>query len=208
MKLYYAPGACSLGIHILLEEIGKPYQAEKLDLRGQQQFQPAFTSINPKSKVPTLVKDDGQVLTEFPAIAMWLGRSNPDKKLVPSDPDNEARVLEAMDYVVATMHMQGFSRVFRPENFSPNAEDQEKVKARGREILEKGLQIMDKALQGKEYVVGQFSVADAALFYIEYWCAERLKMTLPPNCAAHFARMKARPSVQKAMRDEGVLQAA
>ena len=62
---------------------------------------------------------------------------------------------------------------------------------------------MNKALDGKEYVVGEFSIADAALFYVEFW-ADRSQMTLPPNCVAHFARMKARPSVQKAMKDEGI----
>lgn len=204
MKLYYAPGACSIGIHILLEEIGKPYDTEKLDLRAQQQFQPAFTSVNPKSKVPTLVRDNGSVLTEFPAIATWLARTNPEKKLLPTNADDEARALEAMEYAVSTMHMQGFSRMFRPANFSPSEADHEAVKARGREILEKGLAIMDKALAGKEYVAGQFSVADAALFYVEYWAKERMNLQLPPNCAAHYARMRQRPAVQRVFKDEGL----
>src|SRR4051812_14548210 len=118
MKFYYSPGACSLGIHVLLEEIGKPFEAVKLNLAGGEQHKPEFTSINPKSKVPTLVRDDGSVLTEFPAIATWLARTNPEKNLLPKDADGEARVLEAMDYVVATVHMQGFSRMFRPANFA------------------------------------------------------------------------------------------
>ena len=105
MKLYYMPGACSIGIHVLLEEIGKPYDLQKIDGAKQEQYGPDFVKINPKSKVPTLVKDDGSVLTEFPAIATWLARKNPDKGLLPSDPDSEARVLEALDYVVSTMHM-------------------------------------------------------------------------------------------------------
>ena len=127
--------------------------------------------INPKSKVPTLQKDDGSVLTEFPAIATWLARKNPEKNLLPTDADGEARALEAMDYVVSTMHMQGFSRMFRPGNFAPTEADHDKVKARGKEIMEKGLALMDKALEGKEYVAGKFSVADAALFYVTFWAA-------------------------------------
>ena len=204
MKLMYAPGACSLGIHLLLEEIGKPYEALQVDLRGGGQFKPEFTSVNPKSKVPTLVRDDGTVLTEFPAIAFWLARSNPDSKLLPDDADSQARALEAMDYVVATMHMQGFTRIFRPGNFSPNAADEETVKARGREIFEKGLGVLDQALAGKDYVVGQFSVADAALFYVEFWAAARLKLDLPPNVAAHYKRMLGRPAVQRMMQQEGL----
>jgi glutathione S-transferase len=205
MKLYYAPGACSLGIHVLLEEIGKPYETAVVNLMEGAQYKPEFTAINPKSKVPTLVRDDGSVLTEFPAIAYWLAGANPQAKLLPDDPDTQARLLEAMDYVVATMHMQGFARMFRPENFTPNPEDTEKVKAKGREIFEKGLALIDKALAGKEYLGGSnFSIADAALFYVEYWAAARMKMTLPPNCAAHYQRMLARPAVRKALEAEGL----
>jgi glutathione S-transferase len=204
VKLYYSPGACSLGIHVLLEEIGKPYQTEAVNLREGAQYQPAFTSINPKSKVPTLARDDGSVLTEFPAIAYWLARNNPDKKLLPDDAEGQARALEALDYVVATLHMQGFSRIFRPENYSPNAADQEKVKARGKEIFEKGLSLVDKQLAGKEYVTGSFSIADAALFYVEFWGAARLQIKLPPNCEAHYKRMLARPAVQKVLQAEGL----
>ncbi|MBV9248003.1 MAG: glutathione S-transferase N-terminal domain-containing protein [Acetobacteraceae bacterium] len=204
MKLMYSPGACSLGIHLLLEEIGQPYQAEVVNLREGAQYKPEFTSVNPKSKVPTLVRDDGSVLTEFPAIAFYLARANPQAKLLPDDAEAQARALEAMDYVVATMHMQGFTRIFRPGNFSPNSADEEAVRARGKEIFEKGLALMDQALAGKEYVVGPFSVADAALFYVEFWGAARLKLDLPPNVAAHYKRMLARPAVQRMMQQEGL----
>ena len=208
MKLYYSPGACSLGIHVLLEEIGKPYEVERVDLQKGQQYEPGFTSINPKSKVPTLKRDDGSVLTEFPAIAAWLARTNPDKALLPADAEGEARALEAMDYVVSTMHMQGFSRMFRPVNFAPTEADHDKVKTRGREIFEKGLNLMNQALEGKEYVAGKFSVADAALFYVEFWAAGRMKMPLPKNCAAHYERMKSRPAVKRALEQEGLAAAA
>lgn len=204
MKLLYAPGACSLGIHLLLEEIGKPYETERVNLMEGAQYKPDFTAVNPKSKVPTLVRDDGSVLTEFPAIAYWLARTNPQANLLPDDADAQARALEAMDYVVATMHMQGFTRIFRPGNFSPNAADADAVKARGKDIFEKGLSVMDKALDGKDYVVGPFSIADAALFYVEFWGAARLKMELPANCAAHYKRMLARPAVQRMMQQEGL----
>ncbi len=79
-------------------------------------------------------------------------RKNPEAGLLPSDADGEARALEAMDYAVSTMHMQGFSRMFRPANFAPTEADHDKVKARGKEIMEKGLALMDKALEGKEYL--------------------------------------------------------
>jgi glutathione S-transferase len=204
MKLYYAPGACSLGIHVLLEEIGKPYEAAPINLREGVQYKPDFVAINPKSKVPTLEREDGSVLTEFPAIAYWLAATNPSAGLLPSDADGQARALEAMDYVVATMHMQGFGRLFRPSGFAPNAADEDTVKARGKEILEKAFALIDAKLADKDYLMGAFSVADAALFYVEYWAIGRLGMTLPSNCAAHYQRMLARPAVQRAMQQEGL----
>lgn len=204
MKLYYAPGACSIGIHVLLEEIGKPYEGIAVNLRGGEQYQPGFTSVNPKSKVPTLVRDDGSVLTEFPAIAYWLARTNPAAKLLPEDVDGQARALEAMDYAVATIHMQGAGRLFRPANFSPNASDEDAVKARGKEIFEKGLATLDKALAGKDYIAGAFSIADAAVFYVEFWASKPLGLPLPANCQKHFDRMMARPAVQRTLKAEGL----
>lgn len=203
MKLFYAPGACSIGIHVLLEEIGKPYEAKALNTKEGEQFKPDFTSLNPKSKVPTLVRDDGSVLTEYPAIALWLASTFPEAKLLPQGAENLAKALEYTDYAVATLHMQGFSRIFRPANFAPNEADHEAVKARGVEIFEKGLGLFDKALAGKDYLLGEFSFADSALFYVSFWWAARLNKTLPPNVAAHYERMKARPSVQRTMAAEG-----
>jgi glutathione S-transferase len=204
VDLYYSPGACSIGIHVLLEEIGKPYGLHKVSLKDGEQYKPEFLAINPKAKVPALARDDGTVLTEFPAIATWLALTNREKQLLPESPEATARVFEAMDYVVSAIHMQGFSRIFRPSNFAPSEADHDAVKARGREIFEKGLGVMDQALNGREYLVGDFSIADAALFYVEFWGADRLQMTLPSNCASHYARMKARPAVQQVLRDEGL----
>ncbi len=203
MKLYYAPGACSIGIHVVLEEIGKPYDSEVVNLREGAQHKPDFTAVNPKSKVPTLARDDGSVQTEYPAIAYWLARTNPYSNLLPDNLDLQARALELIDYCVATIHMQGFSRLFRASNFTPNAADEDAVKARGRELVEKGFANLDKALEGKDYAVGAYSIADSALFYVEFW-AGRVGITLPPNCAAHLERMKARPAVQRVLQQEGL----
>nr|WP_294550262.1 glutathione S-transferase N-terminal domain-containing protein [uncultured Rhodopila sp.] len=203
MKLFYAPGACSIGIHILLEEIGQPYESERVNLMQGEQYKPPFTALNPKSKVPTLVRDDGSVLTEYPAIAYWLARTNPSAALLPEDVDQQTRVLELTDYTVSTIHMQGFARQFRPANFTPSAADEETVKARGKEIAEKGFAILDKALAGKDYAVGAFSFADTAIFYVSFW-TKRVGIVLPPAVAAHFGRMTARPSVQRVLQQEGL----
>lgn len=204
MKLYYSPGACSVGIHVLLEEIGAPYEAVLVNLREGAQFKPDFAGLNPKSKVPALERDDGSVLTEYPAIAFWLAGRFPTAGLMPSGMDAQARALEATDYCVATMHMQGFSRMFRPSNFAPSEGDADAVKARGEEIFSKGLALLDKALEGKDYLVGGYSFADSALFYVSFWWNGRLGKALPGNVAAHYARMKARPAVQRTLAAEGL----
>ncbi len=202
--LYFAPGACSLGIHVLLEEIGAPFEAKQVNLREGAQFKPEFTAVNPKSKVPTLVREDGSSLTEFPAIAFYLAATNPQAKMLPEGAEAMARAMEVTDYAVATVHMQGFSRIFRPANFAPNEADHEAVKARGAEIYAKGLKTLDAALDGRDFFAGSYSFADMAPFYVAFWGAERLKMEIPGRLAAHYAAMRARPAVQAVMAREGL----
>ena len=201
MKLWYAPGACSMSIHIILEEIGHPYELARLKLMEGEQHQPPFSTINPKGKVPTLQRDDGSVVTEYPVVAHYLGELG---GLLPHDPEAALRAAEAMDFAVATIHMQGFARNFRPGNFAPSEADHDQVKARGREIIEKGYAVLDKQLGQHDYVAGAYSVADSALFYVSYWGAKRLGMRLPKALDAHYRRMLARPAVQRMMEQEGL----
>jgi glutathione S-transferase len=197
MKLYYAPGTSAVGIRILLEEIGKPYEIATLNLRVGEQYQPSFASINPKSKVPTLLRDDNSVLTEFGAIARWLARTNPEAGLLPADPEREARVTEMLDYVVGTVHMRGFSRMIVPMVFGPEAQRADIVAA-GRGIVAKGFEIIDADLSGKTYVAESYSIADPALFYIERW-AEQFSVPLLPNVRRHYEAMMKRPAVERVL---------
>ena len=84
--LCYAKKTCSIGIHVLLEEIGTPYDLRIVDFSKGEQKTPEYKALNPKGKVAALVRQDGSVITEFAAIAMWLSMTNPDKKLMPTDP--------------------------------------------------------------------------------------------------------------------------
>ncbi|HET9147902.1 MAG TPA: glutathione S-transferase N-terminal domain-containing protein [Acetobacteraceae bacterium] len=204
MKLYYSPGACSVGIHVLLEEIGKPYETQLVKLREGEQQKPEFTAINPKGKVPVLKLDDGAILTEWLAIAGYLAAANPEAGLVPEDRMEWARGMEAMAFINGTMHAQGFARIFRPERFSPSSDDKEKVQEEGRKIFADGFALMEKALDGREWLLGHYSVADAALFYVSFWADARKAADLPPGVAAHYERMRARPAVQRAMQAEGI----
>ena len=204
MKLFYSPNACSLAIHVLLEEIGKPFELRRVDFSKQEQYGPEYVALNPKSKVPALLRDDGSLLTELPAIAWYLARSNPQAKLLPETIEGEVRVLEIMDYLIATVHMRGFTRIFRPENFSPTPEDKEKVQETGRQTVARGFEVIAPKLGQADYLFGTFSIADATLFFLEYWAVGRVGMDLPPVLDAHLQRVLSRPAVQRALATEGL----
>ena len=204
MKLFYAPGACSMGIHVVMEEIGAPYDAIKISLRDGPEARAALDAVNPKGKVPTIQRDDGAVITEYPVIAHYLAETNPAAHLLPTSTDAAMRAAEAMDFCVATIHMQGFSRLFRAAAFAPSESDHDAVKARGKEIITKGFDVMAHQLASNDWIAGDYSVGDSALFYVEYWGAKRMNMTLPPALAAHLDRMLARPAVQRMLAAEGL----
>ncbi len=206
MKLYYSPGACSIGIHFLLEEIGAPYETAPIILKQGQQFTDDYFLVNPKSKVPVLLRDDGSVLTEFGAIATWLGHSFPDRNLGASDLEGEVRMIEMLDYAVATIHMQGFSRMLRPPKFAPNDSDADWVRETGNGIVTKAFNHISHKLGDKEFIMGdQLKIADCALFYTLFWGIDRLRLDLPGNVADYYARLRARPSAQKVFADEGIV---
>jgi glutathione S-transferase len=205
MKLFYSPGACSLGIHVILEEIGKPYEAVAVPLKEGAQNKPEFLAVNPKAKVPTLQRDDGSVLTEWPAIAYWLSATNPEAKLSPDSVEEQARCLEALDYVCGTIHPQGFTRQFGPARFAPTEADHAKVVEQGKAIAAKGFATLDKQWRGQDWVLPSgYSVADAALFFVSFWAIKRVNLEVPPRIKAHFERMLARPAVQRALAAEGL----
>lgn len=203
MKLFYSPGACSIGIHVILEEIGKPFETQVVSTRDGSNKKPEYLAINPKAKVPALLRDDGKVLTEFPVIAWWLAKANPMSNLIAVEFEAEARTLEWMDYLCGTVHPQGFTRQFRPGNFAKDAEDEARVVAQGKALAEGYLQVVEKGLAGDPWLLPSgYSVADCALFFITGWASGRSGMTLPPKLARHHAAMLARPAVQRAMARE------
>jgi glutathione S-transferase len=204
MKLYYSPGSCALGIHVLMEEIGAPFLLQRVNFAEREQFSDAFVAINSKSRVPTLQRDDGSVLTEYQAISFYLGLTHPDRGLIPVDAERKCRMLELMDYVVGTIHGAGFRRVFRTADFAPSEADHEAVRAKGLEIAKAGFALIDRDLAEKQWIAGDFSVADPALFYPCYWAVQRVKIDLPAHVRSHYDRMLARPPVAKALKDEGL----
>lgn len=202
MKFYMTPGSCSTGIHILLEEIGLVFEAYIVNLVKGDHLKPEYLAINPNGVVPTLVRDDGVALTDFVAIATWLADAYPRRRLLPQDSQAAEAALANLTFYTRHIHGEGFRRVFTPERYAGARRDIESVKAEGREIAAMAFDVVDDELAGKEYVAGEFSIADAALFYVEFW-ADKTKMELPPNCLAHYRRMLARPAVRQVLAEEG-----
>lgn len=203
MNFYMTPGSCSTGIHILLEELELVFSAHVLNLPAGDTQKPAFLALNPKGTIPVLVREDGTALTDFVAIAWWLATTYPKAKLLPEGLDKQADVLNVMNHIVSGIHLQGFTRIFTPERYMARQEDQEWVQSQGRSIVQKGFAIIAETLNGKPgYLFGRFGIADAALFYVEFW-ASRINLELPAACAEHLRLMHARPVVQRVLAEEG-----
>lgn len=201
MKLYYSPGSCALAPHIVLCELDLPHELEKVDLKSHTTASGVdYYTINPKGYVPALQLDDGQLLTEGPAIAQYLADQKPEAGLLPPAGSVErARVHEWLTFTGTELH-KNFSTLFNPV-----AADEWKAAARGN--LEKRFAYVDQALQGRQYLLGdQFSIADAYLFVVSGWSGVmRIDLAAWPALTAFRQRVSERPAVQEAMRAEGLL---
>lgn len=203
MKLYFLPGSCSIGIHALLAEIGQPFEIEKAAKSGTHEYE-AYKRINPKGKVPALLHNDGALLTEFPVIALYLARTNPERELIPTNIEGEIRVLEMTEYLVSTVHMQGWTRARRPEKFAPSESDHAAVKALGLGIFQAGLERAEQQIHGKDWLFENMTIADFALFYLEHWSVVNGIGSLGPNCQAHHDRLWSRIEIRRAIESETI----
>ena len=204
MKLYFLPGACSVGIHALLAVIGRPFEIEKAARPGTPEFE-AFLRVNPKGKVPALIGDDGSLLTEFPIVALYLARMNPQLELIPTDIQGEIRVLEMTEHLVSTVHMQGYTRVRRPEKFAPSEADHVAVKALGLRTFQAGLDRAERQMNGKDWLFDRMSIADFALFFLERWVVVNGIGALGPGCQAHYDRLSIHAAIRRAIESETML---
>ncbi len=198
MKLFYAVGSCALGIRILLEEIGAPYDLVALKLAEAQQRGPDYLAINPKGKVPALIRPDGRLLTEYPVISLWLAQNFPAADLLPENPDDLWPAMELVEYVVSSLHMRGATLAMRPDKFLQDPAAQADLAEAGRAVLREGFAQLESRLAGRDFFFERFTIADAAVFYLLNWKA-RIGMDLPPALAAYHARLSERPSIARAM---------
>lgn len=210
LQFYMTPGSCTTGIHILLEELELPFQVSIVNLQAGDHRQPAYLALNPKGTIPTLVLDDGTALSSFPSIACWLARRHPRKRLLSDDPLLAARTLELLDCAVNTVHGQGFTRIFTTERYVPEGLDPTdtsrwtaSITAQGQAIVREAFDVIEARLPDTGYAMGaDFTIADAALFYVFFW-ASKTNIPMPPRCQALFERIRARPMVHQVLREEG-----
>ena len=204
MKLYYTPGACSLSPHIALLEAGLPYDLVKVDLRAKKlENGDDFLKVNPKGQVPVLALDSGELVTEGPVIVQMIADKAAAKNLAPArDSTDRYKLLEWLNFITTELH-----KSFGPM-FSPVLADDAKAFFKDR-VMGK-FKYVDGQLAGRDYLMGsQFTVADGYLFTMLSW-ADRMKFDLSdmPNLVAYKARVGARPKVQEALTNEGLMKAA
>jgi glutathione S-transferase len=204
MKLYYAPGACSLSPHIALLEAGLPYDLVKVDLRAKKlENGDDYLKVNPKGQVPALALDSGELVTEGPVIVQMIADKAAGKHLAPArDSAERYKLQEWLTYINGELH-KNIGPLFNPA-LSDDAKAVFKDRAIGK------FKYVDSQLAGKDYLMGkQFTVADGYMFTMLRW-ADGLKFDLSglSNLMAYKARVGARPMVQEALTKEGLMKAA
>jgi glutathione S-transferase len=203
MKLFYMPGACSLAPHIALREAGLPFDLEAVDRSKKTGSGDDYLAINPKGSVPAVKLDDGQVLTEAAVIQQYIADKAPAKKLAaaPGTPERY-RLQEWLNYIASEVH-KGIGQLFNPA--MPD-DYKETVK---KNLAARQFTYLDKALAGRDYLMGDFTVADGYLFTVLNWTNfHKIDLSAFPNIVAYMKRVAARPAVQAAMNAEGLLKAA
>jgi len=201
MKLYYSPGACSLSPHIALREAGLPFDLVLASTKTKKLADGSdYLAINPKGQVPTLELDDGQRLTEGPAIVQYIADLVPEKKLAPpAGTMPRYRLMEWLNFITSELH-KGFSPLFVPTT-------PEEMKTQVRTRLGERLAWVDRELEGREYLVGEnFTVADGYLFVVSGWAQHvNVDISALKNLGAFRQRVAERPAVKAALQAEGLL---
>jgi glutathione S-transferase len=182
LTLYFAPGSSSMAVHIALHEIGVAFEARPMSFKKNDMRTPEFLALNPEGKVPVLLVDD-RPLTEVAAILYYLAKRFPDAELLPrDDPEAEAHALSWMSFIASTLHP---------------------ARQRGLDYAKQVYGIADRRL-GDGGALGRYSIADIHLFRL-YWRLANSLHPAPetfPNLTAHYARMMARPPVQRTIEIE------
>jgi glutathione S-transferase len=201
LTLFYAPGACSMAAHIVLEESGERYEAKKVDLAAGEQRTEAYLKIHPLGRVPALRLDDGEPLTENTAILPYLGKRY---DLWPRHAATEARALSLIGFFASSVH-PAHAHVGRPERYTADHGAFPGIKDMGLKTFHGYLKQIDGMLDGREWFSEQYSVLDPYGFVFYTWGVRReLPMAELKNYTGHKDRMLKRPAVGRVAADEKI----
>jgi len=203
MKLHYKPGACSMASHIILNELGTSFELDKTDTEaGRTEAGEDFRKISPNGYVPALVTDDGEIITENPAVLQYLADQSPDTGLAPKNGTLErTRLQEVLNFVSSELH-KSFSPFFSGSALDGDARQQAEASV-GRSVAHIERSLAD----GRAYLLGDtFTIADAYAFVVLNW-ANFVGVSLDawPKTKIYVARVAARPAAVKAMLTEGLI---
>jgi glutathione S-transferase len=200
LKLYYAPGACSISPHIALRESNLPFELARVDFKAGKKLEDgrSYTAVNPKGYVPALELDDGQVITEGVAIVQYIADRAPESGLAPPNGTFErVRVQEWLNFIATELH-KGMSPMF-----APTLPDDYRKVVRDRIVAR--LAFVADSLGDRPYLTGdRFTIVDGYMFYALRAWQRFYKDELPPTLVAYFARLAARPAVTAALAAEGI----
>jgi glutathione S-transferase len=207
MRLYYSPGACSLAPHIVLEEIGRPFAADRVTLAEKAHLRPGFLAVNPRARVPVL-ETDGMVLRESGAILVHLADAHPNAALLPPlGSESRAAVLEWLAYITTTV-MATVATVFRPERYTDDPAAIEAIRAFGRRRLAAYYAEIEAALpdSGTPWLSSAgYGILDPYLLVLWRWgFRAQIDMTPHIRWRAHTDALGGRPAVQRALATEDI----
>ncbi|NRO97628.1 glutathione S-transferase [Paraburkholderia sp. NMBU_R16] len=209
-RLYYSPGACSLAVHIALEEIGIPFERQEVSVARGETTQPDYLAVNPKARVPALaIAGETRVLTELPAILTFLARRHPEANLLPNENAlDEARCHEWLAWLAGWVHGVGYGELWRPLRFVSDASLCETISAAGRRTIERSCVCIEAELaDGRPWAVAHgYSIVDPFLLVLYRW-GNRIGLPMReryPAWTGVVQRVSTRPAVQRAMANEGV----
>ncbi|MEI2297682.1 glutathione S-transferase family protein [Ensifer sp. MJa1] len=200
LKLFYAPGTCSLASHIALEETGISYEARRVDFSTAEQTKPDYLAINPKGRVPALVTDRG-VITETPAILTYVAQAYPEAKLAPNgDAFAFARIQSFLSYLCSTVHV-AHAHGRRGARWADDPAAHEAMKAKVASNMGACFELIENTMFEGPFVMGEaYTIADPYLFTIAGWLeADGVDPTRFPKVLDHRNRMTARPAVARVL---------
>lgn len=200
LTLYLAPGTCAMAVRIALTEAGTPHRIKQLDLAAGEQRSAAYLAINPKGRVPALVTERG-VLTETPALLLYVAQRFPDAGLAPlDDPFLLARMQEVHGFLTATVHV-AHAHGRRGSRWADDPQAIAAMQAKVPHNMREGFAEIERHYLAGPWVLGErFSLADIYLFVVASWLeGDGVAISEFPKVADHYRRMLARPGVQQGL---------